>query len=222
MQRIIVHCLLFFVFLAALAGCQKATPLPTPTVDPGIKQTAAAATSNFSTRQALDTVQARLNATATVTLQPTATNTRTPMPTVTDTPLPPTQTPTRTPTPTQTALPTRTLTPWECRLISQDPKDGITMKPGTNFTTHWVVQNLGTAKWTKLYYDFVQTGGDKLPLVTVYDLPSDVAPNEKIELSVFMVAPDNTGSYRTDWKLNDTVSGKLFCPVNFTFWVSDR
>jgi hypothetical protein len=216
--RIIVRALIFSILLTSLAACQRATPQPT--LD--LAQTAAVlATRDFSTRQALDTVAAKLNfqpsftPSLTATTRPTRTATATPSFT-------PSKLPTRTGTPLPTATATRTPSPWECRLISQDPKDGVTMKPGANFTTHWVIQNLGAATWSAKYMDFIQTGGDKIALVTTYDLPKDVKTLEKIELEVFMVAPDVTGAFSVDWKLVNTDTGKMFCPVNLHLWVSDK
>ena len=56
---------------------------------------------------------------------------------------------------------------------------------------------------------------------TTVAMPKEIAPYEKVEISVKMIAPSSPGSYRSYWKLR-TADGKLFgVGINYseTIWV---
>lgn len=212
--------LLLIVLMVGFSGCQS-TPTPEPTVDPAVwTQTAVAAqTLEQGTQEALQTAQARLNVTPSPTLTSTPAPTRTATPTVTPTI---TLVPTRTSTPLPSATITNTPSPYTCRLVSQVPRDGSTIKPNTQFTVTWTVQNVGKVIWEDIGIDLVQLGGDKIAVQTIYDLPRTVKPGETVDLQVELKAPEATGYYRTDWKLAIVDQGFTFCPLYVDFWVSDR
>ncbi|WP_322506701.1 NBR1-Ig-like domain-containing protein [Anaerolinea sp.] len=211
---------LLIVLMVGFSGCQS-TPTPEPTMDPSVwTQTAVAAqTLEQGTQEALQTAQARLNVTPSPTLTSTPAPTRTATPTVT---LTITQVPTRTSTPLPSATITNTPSPFTCRLVSQVPRDGSTIKPNTQFTVTWTVQNMGKALWENIAIDLMQLGGDKIAVQTIYDLPHTVKPGEMVNLQVELKAPEATGYYRTDWKLAIVDQGFTFCPLYVDFWVSDR
>lgn len=212
--------LLLIVLMVGFSGCQS-TPTPEPTMDPAVwTQTAVAAqTLEQGTQEALQTAQARLNVTPSPTLTSTPAPTRTATPTVTPTI---TLVPTRTSTPLPSATITNTPSPYTCRLVSQVPRDGSTIKPNTQFTVTWTVQNVGKVIWEDIGIDLVQLGGDKIAVQTIYDLPRTVKPGETVDLQVELKAPEATGYYRTDWKLAIVDQGFTFCPLYVDFWVSDR
>lgn len=212
--------LLLIVLMVGFSGCQS-TPTPEPTMDPAVwTQTAVAAqTLEQGTQEALQTAQARLNVTPSPTLTSTPAPTRTATPTVTPTI---TLVPTRTSTPLPSATITNTPSPYTCRLVSQVPRDGSTIKPNTQFTVTWTVQNVGKVIWEDIGIDLVQMGGDKIAVQTIYDLPRTVKPGESVDLQVELKAPEATGYYRTDWKLAIVDQGFTFCPLYVDFWVSDR
>lgn len=211
---------LLIVLMVGFSGCQS-TPTPEPTMDPAVwTQTAVAAqTLERGTQEALQTAQARLNVTPSPTLTSTPAPTRTATPTVTPTI---TLVPTRTSTPLPSATITNTPSPYTCRLVSQVPRDGSTIKPNTQFTVTWTVQNVGKVIWEDIGIDLVQLGGDKIAVQTIYDLPRTVKPGETVDLQVELKAPEATGYYRTDWKLAIVDQGFTFCPLYVDFWVSDR
>ena len=221
MPRTIVLLLLVLSLTAAGLGACQSTPTPAPTMDPAVlTQTAAAArTQERGTQEALQTSQALLNITPTITPTQTTAPTRTATPTVTPTI---TLVPTRTATPLPSATITNTPSPYTCRLVSQVPRDGSTIKPNTTFTVTWTVQNVGKAVWEDIGIDLVQLGGEKIAVQTIYDLPRTVKPGETVDLQVELNAPEASGYYRTDWKLAIVDQGFTFCPLYVDFWVSDR
>lgn len=219
-RKTVFFVLLLIVLMVGFSGCQSAPPLE-PTMDPAVwTQTAVAAqTLEQGTQEALQTAQARLNVTPSPTLTSTPAPTRTATPTVTPTiTLIPTKTATPLPSPTITDTPS----PYTCRLVSQVPRDGSTIKPNTQFTVTWTVQNVGKVIWEDIGIDLVQLGGDKIAVQTIYDLPRTVKPGETVDLQVELKAPEATGYYRTDWKLAIVDQGFTFCPLYVDFWVSDR
>ncbi len=219
-RKTVFFVLLLIVLMVGFSGCQS-TPTPEPTMDPAVwTQTAVAAqTLEQGTQEALQTAQARLNVTPSPTLTSTPAPTRTATPTVTPTI---TLVPTRTSTPLPSATITNTPSPYTCRLVSQVPRDGSTIKPNTQFTVTWTVQNVGKVIWEDIGIDLVQLGGDKIAVQTIYDLPRTVKPGETVDLQVELKAPEATGYYRTDWKLAIVDQGFTFCPLYVDFWVSDR
>ncbi len=156
---------------------------------------------------------------ANITIVPTWTASTTP---------PPTDTPTLTPSPTATFIfrltpltPTRKPTATDsnltgglaCALLSQSPADGSQYSPKQNFTAAWNIKNTGDVPWDTSAVDFRYFSGSKMFTgAAAYDLPDAVAVNDDVTLSVPMVAPKNSGSFRTVWTLQ---RGKNdFCHVD--------
>ena len=85
--------------------------------------------------------------------------------------------------------------------------DNTPMTPGQSFTKTWKVRNSGSCAWDA-GFKFAFTGGDAMSGVT-YTLPSSVAAGAVIDLSIAMVAPNKTGSIRSNWRMS-TAGGQFF------------
>ncbi len=85
--------------------------------------------------------------------------------------------------------------------------DNTSMTPGQNFTKTWKVLNSGSCAWDA-GFKFTFTGGEQMSGVT-YTLPSSVAPNAQIDVSVAMIAPSKTGTLRGNWRMQ-TAGGQFF------------
>ena len=122
-----------------------------------------------------------------------------------------------TPTPQPTVfLPTVDSVPLvgKCRIVSQSPKDGTAFKPGSEFTTDWVIENTSDNAWGKDNVDVRYLSGDKMQKNgSIVDLPQSVAPNQSIEITITMLAPLAEGVHTTYW--NFTSGSTVLC----TFYV---
>ena len=85
--------------------------------------------------------------------------------------------------------------------------DNTAMTPGQNFTKTWKVLNSGTCAWDA-GFKFVFTSGEQMSGVT-FTLPSAVAPNATLDISVAMIAPTKTGTLRGNWRMQ-TAGGQFF------------
>jgi hypothetical protein len=82
------------------------------------------------------------------------------------------------------------------------------MTPGQTFTKTWKVVNNGSCAWDA-GFKFAFTGGDAMSGVT-YTLPSAVAVNATVDISVAMTAPTTkTGDIRGNWRMS-TAGGQFF------------
>lgn len=126
--------------------------------------------------------------------------------------------PTWTQTPTNTATPTLTMTPLPLQatgtsVLPTDScysltflsditiPDNTEMKPGDQFTKIWRVRNSGSCIWDA-GFRLIFTGGNPLGGATLI-LTEPVNPGSSTNLSVFLTAPKNTGSYQSNWRLSD-------------------
>jgi len=86
--------------------------------------------------------------------------------------------------------------------------DNTPVTPGQTFTKTWKVVNNGSCPWDA-GFKFAFTGGDAMGGVT-YTLPSAVAVNAIVDLSVTMTAPTNkTGKVQGNWRMS-TAGGQFF------------
>ncbi|MEW6083190.1 MAG: NBR1-Ig-like domain-containing protein [Chloroflexota bacterium] len=85
--------------------------------------------------------------------------------------------------------------------------DDTAMTPGQNFTKTWKVLNSGTCAWDA-GFKFAFTGGEQMSGVT-FTLPSAVAPNATLDISVAMIAPSKSGTLRGNWRMQ-TAGGQFF------------
>lgn len=177
--------------VGSMAGC-SGTNKPKPTVTSTPKPTATLTLTSTPEPTATPTL------TSTSTVRPT----ETPAPTNTATPRP-----TSTPTPTQTATPTATRTATATPIPKPNARfvsdvtipDNTIMEPRKAFTKTWRVQNSGAVAWkrgTKLVFvkDNRMGAPESVPV-------AEIKPNETVDISVDMVAPDKPGSYRSAWRL---------------------
>jgi len=87
-------------------------------------------------------------------------------------------------------------------------EDDTEMASGEAFTKIWRVVNVGTCSWTT-DYDVVFFSGELMDASTSLHLSESVSPNESVDISVNMVAPQEPGTYQGNWKLRN-VDGTLF------------
>ncbi len=185
-----------FILGVFLAACRPAPAETTPTPEPDTVLTAAA-----------QTASARLTEIA----RPTDT----PVPVPTDTPA--LVTPTHTPTRTATLALLDTITPTGSLSSGGDQAeyvadisipDGTDLAPDEAFTKTWRLRNAGTSVWTT-NYALAFIGGAQMGGPNLVPLTQAVNPGESVDISVDLVAPLETGTYRGFWEMRDA-GGNLF------------
>lgn len=87
-------------------------------------------------------------------------------------------------------------------------EDGTVFKPGETFTKTWRLKNTGSCTWTSSYR-VVFDSGNALGAPASFNLPTSVAPDGIIDISVQMKAPDIEKDYESYWKLQNA-SGVMF------------
>ena len=145
---------------------------------------------------------------------------------------PPTKTPTEVPSPTVTfvfvlptpTVPSPTLEPsqsdleYDCRIVSQSPANNSAFGSQAIFDARWRVANSGTNNWNDNSTDYRYTGGDRIHLQSIYDLPRSVPTGGEVDIVVNMQAPKNAGTYSTTWRIR--VGKTEFCPMKLTIVVN--
>ena len=86
--------------------------------------------------------------------------------------------------------------------------DGTSIGPEKKFVKTWQIRNVGKTTWTT-DYGLVFVDGDLMGASPVVPMPEEVAPYEKVNISVEMVAPSTAGKYRSYWMLRNA-DGKIF------------
>jgi hypothetical protein len=102
-------------------------------------------------------------------------------------------------------------------------EDNSPLVPGTTFVKTWRLKNTGSCTWNQ-DYDLVFVSGDAMGANLLVPLPKTVEPNQTIDLSVTLNAPNKAGTYRGDWMLSNA-SGTRFGigpKGDQTFWVQIR
>lgn len=137
-----------------------------------------------------------------------------------DTPVPPSPTytsvqPTLTatePQATSTSTPTPTVDEAACYRVEfvtdVTIEDDTVLAPGATFLKVWRLRNVGECTWTA-DYALVFVDGDQMDGASEIALTRDVAPEETIDLSVELKAPEEEGSYQGDWQLRSDTA-RLF------------
>jgi hypothetical protein len=95
--------------------------------------------------------------------------------------------------------------------------DDTEVAAGQTFVKTWRLENAGTCTWTTAYA-LVYSGGDRMEAPDSSPLPNDVAPGERIDLSVTLKAPAEAGTYRSDFTLRNA-SGTTFGSQGDSFYV---
>jgi hypothetical protein len=80
--------------------------------------------------------------------------------------------------------------------------DDTRFSPGEAFTKTWRLLNSGTCTWTP-NYALIFLDGDQMTGQSSQRFPSEVAPGEKIDLSIDLTAPASSGTYRGNWMLQN-------------------
>jgi len=190
MQQKIFYIMIIGVILLTACGGNSVTA--TPTVDPNSIQT-----------QAVKTFSAALTQTA------LAAPTETPFPTLTaSATFAPFATLSTLPAISQaTTVPTKSCYSMAFASDVTIP-DNTPVAPGQTFTKTWKVINNGSCPWDT-GFKFAFTGGDAMSGAT-YTIPSTVAVNAQVNLSIAMIAPTNkTGTLRGNWRMS-TANGQFF------------
>lgn len=78
--------------------------------------------------------------------------------------------------------------------------DGVVLKPGEKFTKTWYIQNTSPCVWNT-DYKIVFWNGNIMGGGYVYNLPQATAPGQTVPISLVLTAPDSSGDYRSEWKL---------------------
>jgi len=110
---------------------------------------------------------------------------------------------------TQAAASSPTASCYQLRFTSDvSIPDNTQMAPGQTFTKTWKVKNTGSCAWDT-GFKFAFVGGEAMSGAT-YTLPSSVAANAELDISIAMTAPTNkTGALRGNWRMQ-TAGGTYF------------
>jgi hypothetical protein len=98
--------------------------------------------------------------------------------------------------------------------------DGTVFGPGNQFTASWRLRNNGTCPWGE-GYGLTFVGGEQLGGATTVPLPEVVAPGQTVDASVDLIAPEQPGTYRSNWQVSDA-NGQPFGingVIEDAFWV---
>lgn len=126
----------------------------------------------------------------------------------------PSEGPAATPEVSATATPATILGAPGCtvsaRLADESPPDKVLLKPGEYFWKTWSLENTGTCTWDSTY-ELIFKSGDLLGGLVSYPLAEPVAPGQTKEISIYLVAPGNEGTFIGYWLIQT--------PWNATFGV---
>ncbi|MFH1633202.1 MAG: NBR1-Ig-like domain-containing protein [Chloroflexota bacterium] len=102
-------------------------------------------------------------------------------------------------------------------------QDNSSFAPGTSFVKTWRLKNIGNCTWTP-DYKLVFDSGNAMETNLSVPLPKNVEPNQTVDVSVTLKAPQNLGTYRGDWMLSNPAGSRFGIGPNGdqTFWVLIR
>jgi hypothetical protein len=86
--------------------------------------------------------------------------------------------------------------------------DGTIITATEKFTKTWRFENTGTCTWST-DYKLVFIGGDRMGSPDGIPLPNPVLPNEEIEISIDLTAPELPGIYKGVWILEDGAGNRF-------------
>lgn len=189
---------MIYVLLAGilvLTACVGNDAELTPTVDANLVQT-----------QAIGTFSAALTQTALAAPTQTPASTPTALPTFAPVNTSPAITLPAVTQPSAVISPTASC--YQLRYVSDVTiPDNTPMAPGQSFTKTWRVRNTGSCAWDA-GFKFAFVGGEQMS-GTTYTLPSSVAVNTEVDISIAMVAPSKAGTLRGNWRMQ-TAGGTYF------------
>lgn len=193
MNRKVIYVLLAGILL--LTACGGGDAELTPTVDANLVQTQAIGTFSAAMTQtalAAPTQTPAFTPTALPTFAPATTSAAITLPAVTQ----------------QSVLISPTASCYQLRYVNDvSIPDNTQMAPGQSFTKTWRVRNAGSCAWDA-GFKFAFVGGEQMSGAT-YTLPSSVAVNAEVDISIAMVAPSKTGTLRGNWRMQ-TAAGQFF------------
>jgi hypothetical protein len=97
-------------------------------------------------------------------------------------------------------------------------EDDTRVAAGQKFTKSWTLKNEGTCRWEKTY-KLVFVSGERMEDDN-HLLPVKVPPGEEITISIELTAPEEGGTYRSDFKLQDEFGNRFgLGDDDKTFWV---
>ncbi len=96
----------------------------------------------------------------------------------------------------------------KANLIGENPPDSAILAPGEYFWKTWTLQNSGTCTWNTSY-QLIFWSGDLMGGLTSYPLPEDVLPGEQTDISIYLKAPDTTGTFTGFWRLQTPWAANL-------------
>ena len=100
--------------------------------------------------------------------------------------------------------------------------DNTRVNPGESFVKTWQIKNVGSCTWTTSY-TVVFADGDQMGAPAAQPLTGNVAPGETIDISISLKAPNEPGTYRSDFKLRNANNVSFgLGNQNRPFWVQVR
>ena len=98
--------------------------------------------------------------------------------------------------------------------------DEMDLNPGEAFTKTWRLQNAGSCTWTIGYLIYFESGNIMGGPTSQYLTSQPVLPGETIDVSIDLLAPEETGTYQGNWMLRN-VKGEGFGIGEYSkaFWV---
>lgn len=115
--------------------------------------------------------------------------------------------------PSPTPVPGNVTPCLRAQYVSETIPDGTIMTPGQVFYKTWRIENTGSCTWDSSY-KIVFWSGELMGGAYVYDLYQIAVPDQMIDITLQLKAPDSPGSYRGYWKLQSPWGG--------TFGVGDN
>lgn len=103
--------------------------------------------------------------------------------------------------------------------IGETYPDNTPLKPNESFTKTWTIKNVGTTTWDSAYRLVMSAApeGDTLGSPQMIPFPTVVKPEESVELSIPLTAPQKPGSYSVFWQLENG-DKKVFSAALNTIW----
>lgn len=212
------------IFLAGglllLTACNFPGSAGQPTISPELIYTAAAQTQIAQQTQAAQGTPIFLPTSTSPAVTETPTSPVVLVPT--NTPLPPTNTP----LPTSTLIPpTPTATPIPCdrgQFVKDiTVPDNTEIASGTTFVKTWRLKNNGSCTWTSSYSIVFYNGDAMSGPASAPITNGTVPPGSTVDISVTLIAPTTTGTYKGNWRLRNT-GGTTFGigpGADQSFWV---
>lgn len=98
--------------------------------------------------------------------------------------------------------------------------DSTEIPPNGKFTKTWRLKNIGSTTWTT-DYKVVFIGGDRMGAAEAIPLTEPVQPNQDVDISVELTAPDIPGTYTGYFNLQNQNGGNFGVGVGSieAFWV---